>query len=51
MLMLSNLKRTLGTKFALKTCLRLPFVIMVMIDINIKPVGDNANRFFVLEAR
>lgn len=24
MLMLSNLKRTLGTKFALKTCLRLP---------------------------
>lgn len=26
-------------------------LITAMIDINIKPVGDNANRFFVLEAR
>lgn len=33
MLMLSNLKRALVTKFALKTCLRIPFVIMVILMI------------------
>lgn len=33
MLMLSNLKRALVTKFALKACLRIPFVIMVILMI------------------
>ena len=33
MLMLSNLKRTLGIKFASKMCLRLLFVIMVILMI------------------